>query len=82
MKISKRTREAAANICNARASWWETDVVREYLATPEARRLFGDDAERLAQDAICCAWADTGFDSLAGERWLTAEAMIREGWTP
>lgn len=82
MKISKATREAAANICNARASWWETDVVREYLATPEARRLFGDDAERLAQYALNCAWSIGGWDSAAADRWLMAEAMLREGWSP
>lgn len=82
MKISKKLREAAANICNARASWWETDVVREYLATPEARRLFGDDAEWLAQDALTLVWNIGGWDSSPTERWLDAEALIREGWTP
>lgn len=81
-KISKETREAAANICNARASWWETDVVDRYPDPSEARRLFGADAERLANAANNRAWDLGEFNDASTDRWLMAEALIREGWSP
>lgn len=79
MRISKATREAAANICNARASWWETSVVDRYMATPEARRLFGANAETLAQAAHGHIWE---WDATGSDRWIMAEALIRDGWAP
>ncbi len=79
MRISKATREAASNICNARASWWETSVVDRYMDTPEARRLFSVGAEALAQAAHGHAWE---CDATNSDRWLMAEALIRDGWTP
>lgn len=80
-KISKAkaTREAAANICNALASWWETDNVGRYPNPRENERIFSKASTRLAGEAKYVAWS---IDASPADQWLLAEALIREGWTP
>ena len=75
MKISKATREEAANLCNAMAWWWEAPMDADH---PE--KHFGVAARWLANKAVMEACAVD--DLTACEHCLEAEALIREGWTP
>ena len=75
MKISKATREEAANLCNAMAWWWEAPMCAGH---PD--ECFSTAARWLAAEASHAALAVD--DLTACEHCLEAEALIREGWSP
>ncbi len=86
MKISKATREAAANLCSAEASWWATKERGAFGDVPSRADVFGADACALA-DAAIIRTVCNGSDSMLAHvhnvlDWAEAEAMLREGWTP
>lgn len=80
MKISKATREAAANLCSAMASWWEATGPRYFPEISELDAMFGVEARKLAiESKLRNPWF---IEDLVADRWRMAEAIIRDGWTP
>ena len=75
MKISKKLREEAANLCNAMAWWWEVPSGASHSA-----QYFSAFARRFVAEAIRAVYAVDGLTFC--EHCLEAEAMLREGWSP
>jgi hypothetical protein len=89
MKISKRLREQAADLCAQMASWWAVRNVGEsWGASPVLQEERASKARRLAESMQSMTTFTVSPDSVSGDyaryvvEWAEAEAMLRTGWTP